>query len=347
VAWLWIGIYGVAGLLGIMAVGALAFHLRILYMYMPKVLRIFQEKPLFIMPFGQPVPGAEEVTLTTADGVQLHGCYLKTPGRRKGVLLFGPEFGSNRWACAPYCEFLIANGYDVFAFELRGQGDSAAQPGYQPLYWVTDFEVRDFQAALAYLKGRPDRDSDGVGFFGLSKGGSAGLIAGAQDEFVRCFVTDGAFSTMGTMVPYMMQWILIYSPYPILAKLIPAWYYRLAARIGIGKVRRERGCNYPAIEPAVAALAPRPWLLIHGGADNYIKPEMARALFARAGEPKEFWLVEKAKHNQAINLVNDEYKRRLLTFFDTHLGKSPFPQGPAPHRNGVAAGGGLYSAKGP
>jgi fermentation-respiration switch protein FrsA (DUF1100 family) len=59
--------------------------------------------------------------------------------------------------------------------------------------------------------------------------------------------------------------------------------------------------------------------MIHGGADNYIKPDMARALFELAGSPKEFWLVDKAKHNQSIHLAADEYKRRTLAFFDQHL----------------------------
>ncbi|MFO0929088.1 MAG: hypothetical protein U0736_19045 [Gemmataceae bacterium] len=32
--------------------------------YIPKVVRIFQERPLFIVPRGQPLPDAEEVRLS-------------------------------------------------------------------------------------------------------------------------------------------------------------------------------------------------------------------------------------------------------------------------------------------
>jgi fermentation-respiration switch protein FrsA (DUF1100 family) len=59
--------------------------------------------------------------------------------------------------------------------------------------------------------------------------------------------------------------------------------------------------------------------MIHGGADTYIKPVMARALFAYARPPKELWVVEGAKHNQAPNAAGDEYRRRVLAFFDRHL----------------------------
>jgi hypothetical protein len=59
--------------------------------------------------------------------------------------------------------------------------------------------------------------------------------------------------------------------------------------------------------------------MIHGGSDTYIKPDMARGMFDRAGPPKEFWLVEGAKHNQAIQVAGEEYQRRVLDFFLENL----------------------------
>jgi dipeptidyl aminopeptidase/acylaminoacyl peptidase len=312
---LWVGL----AVLATVAVALGVLHVKIVHRYMPILVRIFQEKPLFILPFGQPVSGAEDVTLTTADGLELQGCYLRTPAARKGVVLFGLEFGSNRWGCVPYCEFLREQGYDIFTFEMRGQGGSPAQAGYEPLQWVTDYEVIDFQSALAYLKSRPDRHANGVGFFGLSKGAGAGLMVAARDDFVRCCVTDGAFGTFTTMMPYLKQWMFIYIRQRWAAKMLPHWYLRMLAKMAIRRVEAERGCHYPGLEKALAKLAPRALLMIHGGADNYIKPDMARTLFDRAGEPRDFWLVEGAKHNQSMNAANGEYQRRVLAFFDTHL----------------------------
>jgi fermentation-respiration switch protein FrsA (DUF1100 family) len=274
--------------------------------YIPVVLRIFQEKPLFIVPVGQPAPDAEDVALTTPDGLTLQAFYWRTSRPRKGVILFGLEFGSNRWGAVPYCEFLREAGYDIFAFEMRGQGNSPAQSGYEPLQWVTDFEMIDFQTAVAYLKSRADRDPRGIGLFGLSKGASAGLMVAAQDEYLRCFVVDGAFAAVTTMLPYMLKFVQIYTSTPWLARRIPFWYLRIAARIAMHRIEKLRDCHYPFLEKSMPKLAPRPLFMIHGGADNYIKPEMAKALFDLALEPKEFWLVEKAKHNQCFHLANEE-----------------------------------------
>jgi pimeloyl-ACP methyl ester carboxylesterase len=317
VIWLWITL----AVLGTPALALLALHIWVFHRYLPVVVRIFQEKPLFILPFGQPVADAEDVTLTTRDGLRLEGCYLRTASPRKGVILFGLEFGSKRWACLPYCEFLREAGYDIFTFEMRGQGNSPAQAGYEPLQWVTEFEVIDFEAAIAYLKQRPDRDERGVGFFGLSKGGGAGLIVAARDPFICCCATDGAFGTLTTMVPYMRQWILIYTKQKWLVESAPGWYYRYAGRTALRRIEVARNCRYASLENALPLLAPRPLLMIHGGADTYIKPEMARALFACAGGPSEFWLVDGAKHNQAMQIANGEYRRRVREFFDTHLAR--------------------------
>jgi alpha-beta hydrolase superfamily lysophospholipase len=305
--------------LSLLALFILLFHFYVFRTYLPHVVRIFQEKPLFIIPVGQPLADIETVRFPTTGGLTLCGCYLPASAPRRGVILFGIEFGSNRWSSVPYCEFLRERGFDIFAFEVRGQGESDIQPGYEPLQWVTDYEVEDFRAALAYMKSRPDADPRGVGLFGISKGGTAGLMAAADDPYIRCAVVDGIFASHTTMVPYMQKWIVIYCRIPGITQLFPDWYYRLAARKALGQIERQRQCHFPHLENLIQQFAPRPLLQIHGGGDTYIKPEMARALFDRAGEPKEYWLVDGAKHNQAFQLVTDEYKQRVLCFFEQNL----------------------------
>jgi len=335
VSWLWtdLGLLLSATACLLVVVAALV-HLYLKRRFVPLLVRVFQEQPLFISPRGQPIPSAEHVLLDTAGGLKLRGCYLRhTTGRRRGVIFFGLEFGSNRWACLPYCEHLLDAGYDVFAFEPRGQGESDPQPGYEPLQWTTDVEVEDARAGLAYLKERSDADPRGVGLFGISKGGVAGLLAAADDPWVRCFVTDGIFGTHSTTVQYMRKWIAIYSNRLRLQQLAPLWYYRYFATTGLRIVARTRRCRFPYLEKAMTRLSPRPLFMIHGGGDTYIRPEMAEALFARAGQPKQLWLVEGAKHNQALQLVGDEYKRRVLDFFNEHLADpaaAPLPPAMAP-----------------
>jgi pimeloyl-ACP methyl ester carboxylesterase len=327
----WI-ITGVAILLSLPAGAALllvGLYLYLCWNHLEHLSRIFLEKPLFIIPRGQPLPEAEEVALRTPDALTLRGCYVKTTApSRKGVILFGLEFGSNRWACGPYTDFLRDAGYDVFTYEPRCQGESDCEKGFEPLQWVTDREAADCRTALEYLKGRPDADPRGVGLFGYSKGANAGLVVAAGDRFIRCAVTDGAFGHHTVMVPYMRVWFAIYDPNYPLHGLFGAWYYGLIARTGVRRLERERGTRFPDVETALRKFGPRPVLMIHGADDTYIKADMARALFRYARPPKELWIVPNAKHNQAIQVAGDEYRRRVREFFDRHLAEG------SPRRHG-------------
>ncbi|HEY2787714.1 MAG TPA: alpha/beta fold hydrolase [Fimbriiglobus sp.] len=304
--------------------------------YLPNVVRIFEERPLFIIPRGNPDPSAEDVTFPSTDGLNLCGCFLPARGEpRRGAILFGLEFGSTRWSAGPYCERLRDAGYDVFAYEPRNQGDSDGQSDYDPLQWVTDRDAADAQAALEYLLSRPDSDGR-VGVFGISKGGSAGLLAAASHPAVACAVTDGAFATYTTMVPYMRRWISIYRPGTPSRNWVPDWFYGLVAMAAVREVAIKRRVRFPHVESVVKRFG-RPLLMIHGGADTYIKPTMAHKLgsYAKTGTA-EVWVVEKAKHNQALHVAGEEYHRKLVEFFDEHLGGIAPPDsnpdlGPVPY----------------
>lgn len=304
----------------ILAVALLFSYYLIQKKYIHFVGRIFQEKPLFIIPRGEPHPDAEDVRFSTTNGLTLQGCYLRTDKPRKGVVLFGLEFGSNRWSCSSYCDWLLEAGYDIFTYESRNQGDSDRQPGYEPLQWITQYEVDDCRAAIAYLKSRPDRDQRGIGLFAMSKGAAAGLYIASEDPFIRCVCSDGVFASLTTMIPFMRQWISIYSNKVTLHPLIPSWFFAIIGLNAIRLSERERGggCHFRHLEPKLEKLN-QPWLMIHGALDGYIWPEMARNLFNLAPGPKLLWIVPGAKHNMGIHVAAEEYRSRVLQFFNYQL----------------------------
>ena len=315
----WLGLLLMCAVPLVVFLGLVGLREYLRWRYLDFLVRIFQEKPLFIVPRGQPDAEAEDLRFPTSDGLTLAGCYFKAKGPRRGVVLFGLEFGSNRWACIQYCDHLREAGYDVFTFEPRNQGDSDKLPAYEPLQWVTEYEIEDTRAAIRYLRGRADADPNGIGFFGISKGAGAGLFVAAEDSYIRCCVTDGVFATYTVLVPYMRQWFRIYNNRYWVQGLLPSWYYGSLGLAGLRRIEKQRQCRFPHLENYVPRIAPRPVLMIHGGGDTYIRPEMAEALFEKAGQPRELWVVPGAKHNQALQLANGEYQDRVRAFFDRHL----------------------------
>ena len=207
----------------------------------------------------------------------------------------------------------------MFACEPRNQGDSDKDAEYEPLQWVTDKDVADMRAAVRYLLARPDADPRGVGLFGISKGGSTGLVVApgraphpvrGHRRRVRHAHHDGAVHA--PLVQHL-QTTSCGSSGPCRSGSCG-----IIGLAGVRKAAKHRRVTYPSVEKAVRKLR-RPLLMIHGEGDTYIKPEMAQALFADAAEPKELWVVPKARHNQALQLAGDEYHGRVVAFFDKHL----------------------------
>ena len=335
-------------IVGPLAVGLTTLGAFLIYAavrYAPIIGRIFEEKPLFL-PLRLPADGGgEDVQFTTFDGLTLHGSLFRTTaGRRGGLIVFCHEYLSDRWSFQPYAAGLRAQGYDVFTFDFRSHGESDGEPNYRPLQWVTDHEVSDLKAALNYLRSRPDHDATGFGLFGVSRGGGTALVAAADEPDVWGVITDGAFPTRGTMLAYILRWAEIYVSSPYFWKMMPEWVFRYLAWAGRVRSERRLNCRYPDVESAVSRIAPRPWLMIHGEKDAYILSSIARSLFARAGEPKELWIVPKAKHNRCREVAPKVYEERLAAFLRRHAPSPDHPSVISPVTDSIVIDGGGASS---
>jgi pimeloyl-ACP methyl ester carboxylesterase len=316
----------------------LVFVVYLIVRYTPIIGRIFEEKPMFLPLRVAPRPEGEGVRFRSADGLDLVGTYLPARShRRAGVLVFCHEFLSDRWSYHPYCDGLRDLGFDLFTFDFRNHGVSASDRVYQPLQWVSDHEVRDLEAALDYLRSRDDRDPAGFGLYGISRGGGAAMVVAAGQPDVWGVITDGAFPTTGTMMPYILRWAQIFVTnrviYALLRNYAPYTIFGLLGWVARRRAERRLSCRFPSIEKAVARLSPRPLLMIHGGKDAYIGPDIARRLFDRAGEPKDLWIVPKAKHNRCREVESSAYNDRIEEFFRRNSPRPPVPVADAIEEN--------------
>ena len=311
---------------------ALVLLLRLTIKYAPIIGHQFEARPLFLPLRVSPVETGQLVEFSTEDGFRLSGSYLRARTReRAGVFVYCHEYLSDRWSFHPYVDPLRDLGFDIFAFDFRNHGASPCEPGYTPMHWASDREVRDLRAALAYLRSRPDRDPAGFGLFGVSRGGTTALLVTPGERDVWGVITDGAFPTTGMMVSYSVRWTELFIKSPFLRSLLPRWLYVLLARLGRRRAERRLKCRFPDVERAVARLAPRPWLMIHGQRDTYVSPDVVQDLFRCGNGPKELWLVPDAKHNRCRECEPAAYAARLLDFIDRYAPRRPvIAPAPAP-----------------
>ena len=62
-----------------------------------------------------------------------------------------------------------------------------------------------------------------------------------------------------------------------------------------------------------------PKLLIVGAEDQHTTLEESRRMFDAAGEPKELWVVNAAKHVDLYLVAQKEYEQRVVGFFGNYL----------------------------
>ena len=58
-----------------------------------------------------------------------------------------------------------------------------------------------------------------------------------------------------------------------------------------------------------------PLLFIHGDRDSIVPLDLGRALFDAAREPKAFWVVPGADHNDLVEAAGPRYRERLREFY--------------------------------
>lgn len=281
------------------------------------------EPPMSMVQSGFDAVRGEEVDFFVQDGVRLRGTIIQSQssGPSRGLVVFAPEFKSNRLSFARYCRGLMEAGYDIFSFDFRGHGKSASEEGYTPRQWPSDREIADMKAAISFAEGWLEQNGRPVrmGVFGISRGACAGILAAQDCESIKAIIVDGAFSSDCTLEHLMRRWAKIFARVRIIYENHPPEFWRFLRWCLFLSCRVKLGCTFPSVRKVLTRITPRPILFIHGERDSYIPVEQSRLLYALSTQPKYIWVVPDAKHNQAVSVEPEEYSRRTVEFFDRYL----------------------------
>jgi fermentation-respiration switch protein FrsA (DUF1100 family) len=212
---------------------------------------------------------------------------------------------------------LARNGLGVLSFDMRGMGESPPAP-----LSMGNLEQRDVLGAVDFLRsGTPPFPELGrpriIGGLGISMGASTLLLAAAVEPGIRAMVSDSAYAEI---VPILEREIAKRSVAPI--GRVPG----VLAPAALVMARLFYGVDFFAARPVatIGRIAPRPILLIHGTADDYVPISNFRELNAAAtsapGAHVTTWIVPNARHAQAFKKTGAEYVTRVVAFFDAALG---------------------------
>ncbi len=265
------------------------------------LLSVSSRKALDVWPDQYKLP-YENIYFKTEDGVLIKGWFIANPSSEK-TIIFMHGWGMNRGDVFKDTYFLHDLGYNLMYFDFRSCGESGGKNGS-----IGYLELKDLQAALAFLKETRPFACASIGLYGLSVGGVAAICEAAQNPEIKCVVSEGAYYSFRRVVS---RWVWVHYKVPNFPLVPLILHY----------IRRSLPVNPEQYSPKynISKIAPRPVFIIHGRYDSAVPAAQAKMLFKRAGEAKEVWLVPGAKQNKCAEVGGFEYKQRLMDFYKQYL----------------------------
>jgi fermentation-respiration switch protein FrsA (DUF1100 family) len=229
------------------------------------------QRQLIYYPDSSPVPraaevlpGAQDVTLRTADGLELGAWFVPATGRSDPgmAVLVAPGNGGNRAGRADFARGLSRRGLAVLLMDYRGYGGNPGRPGEEGLAADADAAVQAL-AELGYPAGR-------TLYFGESIG--AGVVAALQTR-------------------HPPAGVVLRSPFTELADVGAHHYPWLPVR----RLLRDR---FPVVEHLAASDVPV--TVIYGDRDSVVPASLSAHVADEAPSLVERLVLARADHNDAV-----------------------------------------------
>jgi len=238
----------------------------------------------------------EDVYLETLDGETLHGWWLPamTAEPAKGTVYFLHGNAQNISAHLLNAAWLPKRGYNVFAIDYRGYGQSTGSPDLEGA-------LHDVEVGLRWLVDRDHRHDRPVHLLGQSLGGALGIALASKwserDEKPRLnsVILDGTFSGFRYIAREKLD----------LAWL--TWPFQIPLSWAITN-------DYEG-KDKISKISPVPVMIIHSVRDGIVPFKHGLKLYEAAKQPKEFLRTDTA---HTATFVIPAYREALLDFMDRH-----------------------------
>ncbi len=219
-------------------------------------------------PAATVLPGAQDVELTTSDGLSLGAWWLPAEDPSAPAVLVAPGNGGARQLRAPLARALAEEGLSVLLVDYRGYGGNPGSPSEEGL-------ARDVRAARQWL-----------------------LDAGvAPDRLLYFGESLGCAVVTALAAGHPPAGLVLRSPFTDLAAVGRHHYPFLPVRA----LLRDR---FPVAD--LVARIEVPTTVVLGSADGIVPPEQSRAVAQAAADLRELVEVPGADHNDRVLLDGPE-----------------------------------------
>jgi pimeloyl-ACP methyl ester carboxylesterase len=244
----------------------------------------------------------EDLTLKTGEGIPLSCWFIPSTRSPRGTIIYLHGVGESKIAALPMAKLLHDHGFHVFLYDSRLHGESGGTFCTYGFY-----EKHDASMIITWLCARPDCVVGPIGLFGSSMGAAVALQAAALDDRIRAVVAESSFASLRS----------VFDEYQRRMIKLP-WHY--LRNIVIKRSELMAHFKASAVSPLeVVRSLHIPLFLVHGRADTTIPPLCSEQIYDHARSPKELWIIPGARHDNMWDVGGEEYRRRIVEFFEQHL----------------------------
>ena len=239
----------------------------------------------------------EILTITSHDQLTLQGYLYEQPEYTNNWVFAVHGYTGSARQMTRWNRQLYELGYNVFAPDLRGHGESEGD--YYGMGWLDKTDLQQWLQLL--LDKYPEAN---VTLYGVSMGASAVLNLASDDipTQVHAVIADSGFSSVQSIFETQLHSIFNLPSFPI-----------LNAANSVSKLRIGLDFNEASTVDLVQHID-IPILYIHGGEDTFVPVENVYQLADSTTSPHSVWVVDDANHGDALKVVPDLYRKKVDEF---------------------------------
>lgn len=245
---------------------------------------------------------AQDVYITSVDGLRLHGYWISADNPRGTVLLAHGYRSTMLIDFGLAFAFYHALGMNILVPHQRAHGESEGK-------YIT-FGVKESEDIKCWIQYHNKHFGNyQIILSGMSMGASTVLYLADQTlpKNVKCIIADCGFTS-----PWAILDVIFRSVVHIPSGLA-LWSANLFAR-GIAKFSlKEKDTR------SVLRNARLPVFMIHGLADDFVPCHMTQEGFASCSSRKKLLLVEKAGHGVSFLVDKENYTKEIISFLEDNL----------------------------
>lgn len=234
----------------------------------------------------------DDIYLTTKDGETLHGWHLKPNQPSKGIIYFLHGNAENISTHTGSVVWLIEEGYELFALDYRGFGESTGTPDLQGA-------LIDISRGYEWVISQSINDKKNIFILGQSLGAALTLSFASHHTEIRKYVNgiivDAGFASFRGIAKEKLSNVWLTWPFQHpLSWLIPSKYDS---------------------ETDLSNIAPIPLLVIHSTNDVVIPFHHGQSIYQQASEPKEFLITDTPHTATFASSGYIDYTLRFIEYY--------------------------------